>query len=98
MLTKAEIMQKLQALMPELREKYGVEKIGLFGSFSRDEGSENSDIDLLVSFSRPVGWGYNSLSLYLEELFGRKVDLVTIRAIRPMMKESILNQVEYIPT
>ncbi|HEA30373.1 MAG TPA: nucleotidyltransferase [Leeuwenhoekiella sp.] len=93
MLSKKEIKQKLEFLMPELREKYGVEKIGLFGSFSQNEETEDSDIDLLVSFSRSVGWGYCSLSLYLEEVFDRKVDLVTQRAIRPMMKKSILKQV-----
>ena len=96
MLTKTEILQKLQSLMPELREKYGVQEMGLFGSFSKDEGTLDSDIDLLVSFSRPVGWDYCSLSIYLEEVFGRKIDLVTQKAIRSTMKEDILNQVEYV--
>lgn len=96
MLTKREILQKLQSLMPELTENYGVEEIGLFGSFSRGEGTLDSDIDLLVSFSRPVGWGYCSLSIYLEEVFERKIDLVTQKAIRSTMKEDILNQVEYV--
>ncbi|MGB3774422.1 MAG: nucleotidyltransferase family protein [Leeuwenhoekiella sp.] len=97
MLTKVKIVAKLQALMPELREHYGVEKIGLFGSFSRDEGSENSDIDLIVTYSqRPQGWNYFSLAIYLEEVFGRKVDLTEPHCIKHQIRDNIMRQVNYI--
>ena len=97
MLTKTDIIQKLQSFIPELREWYGVEKIELFGSVSRDEGSENSDLDLIVKYrKRPQGRNYFSLGIYLEEVFEMKIDLVTQKEIRPELKEKILNQVQYV--
>ena len=97
MLSRKDIVDKLEALMPELRGKYGVEKIGLFGSFSRNEGrDDDSDVDLLVAFNRPVGMDFFTLAIYLQEVLGRKVDLVTQEALRPVRKDSILKEVHYI--
>lgn len=97
MLSKKEILQKLESLMPELREKHGVEKIGLFGSFSRDEGNEDSDIDLVVTYKeRPKGWEYFSLGIYLEDVFGRKVDIAEPHCIKHQIRYKIMEQVKYI--
>ena len=95
MITKIEILSKLKELKPTLREEYGLKEIGLFGSFSDNTNTENSDIDLLVEFEKPIGWKFFSLEIYLEKIFGRKIDLVTKNALRERMKESILNKVNY---
>lgn len=78
-----------------LLQKYYVGKIGLFGSFVREEQTENSDIDILVEFIRPVGFEFVELKEYLESIFNRPVDLVTLNAIKPYMKQEILNEVQF---
>ena len=74
-----------------IKQKYGVKKIGVFGSFARGEGRKDSDIDVLVEFkdSFETFDNYMELKFFLEDLFGRKVDLVTIEALRPQLKEDI---------
>lgn len=96
MITKSDILNKLHDLKPILYRDYSVKQIGLFGSFSDDTYSENSDIDLLVEFERPIGWKYFSLEIYLETIFGRKIDLVTKNALKKQIKNRILNQVKYV--
>jgi len=96
MFTKDNILAKLKELKPILYQNYSVKEIGLFGSFSEDDFSEDSDIDILVELERPIGWRYFSLELYLEQVFKRKIDLVTKNALKDQIKENILNQVIYI--
>jgi len=96
MITKDNILNTLNDLKPILRRDYSVKEIGLFGSFSDDSFTEESDIDLLVEFEKPVGWKFFSLEIFLEEIFGRKIDLVTKNALREQMKDRILNQVKYV--
>lgn len=96
MLNKKEILNKLSDLKPILHREYSVRQIGLFGSFSDDSYTEDSDIDLLVEFERPIGWKYFSLEIYLENIFGRKIDLVTKNALKEQLKDKILNQVKYV--
>jgi len=96
MVTSAEILNKLIDLKPMLYREYSVKQIGLFGSFSDGTFKEDSDIDLLVEFERPIGWKYFSLVIYLESTFGRKIDLVTKNALKEQLKDNILNQVKFI--
>ena len=96
MITKIEILSKLKELKPTLRKEFAVKEIGLFGSFSDSTNTENSDIDILVVFERPIGWKFFSLELYLEKIFDRKIDLVTKNALKDQIKESILRQVNYV--
>jgi uncharacterized protein len=96
MLTKNYILSKLAELKPTLYKDYAVKEIGLFGSFSDESFSENSDIDLLVEFEKPIGWKYFSLEIYLESIFGRKIDLVTKNALKKQIKDRILKQVNYV--
>jgi len=93
---KTDILSKLRELKPELSEKFAVREIGLFGSFSDNSNSENSDIDILVEFERPIGWKIFTLEIYLEKVFGRKIDLVTKNALKEQIKDSILKQVNYV--
>ncbi|HAM98488.1 MAG TPA: nucleotidyltransferase [Marinilabiliales bacterium] len=96
MITRNDILNKLIDLKPVLYRDYSVKQIGLFGSFSDDSFTEDSDIDLLVEFEKPIGWKYFSLEIYLENIFGRKIDLVTKNALKEQIKERILNQVKYV--
>jgi predicted nucleotidyltransferase len=93
--TKEHIKETLKRFKPVLREKYKVKQIGLFGSYVRGEESEESDIDILVEFSEPIGWEFVDLVEFLEKILSRKVDLVTIRALKPRLKEKILKEVVY---
>ncbi|MFD2705392.1 nucleotidyltransferase family protein [Salibacterium lacus] len=87
--------QRLKRIKPVLQEKYHVSKIGYFGSFAREEQTEESDIDILVEFSKPIGLEFVSLKEYLEQELDRNVDLVTVKALKPQLKESILREVIY---
>ena len=64
----------------ELRERFGVRSIAIFGSYTRGEETELSDVDILVEFERPIGWEIVDLRDYLEELLGLPVDLITKNA------------------
>jgi predicted nucleotidyltransferase len=75
-----------------LREHH-VRELRLFGSFARGSATESSDIDLLVDYIKTISlFSHVSFAQQLEELFHRKVDLVTINALKPQIKDSILNE------
>jgi len=96
MITKNDIIAKLKELKPILYQNYSVKEIGLFGSFSEGDFSEESDIDILVELEKPIGWKFFSLELYLEHIFKRKIDLVTKNALKDQIKDNILKQVNYL--
>lgn len=91
------ITDTLQKHKSELQGQYGVKGLGIFGSFARGETSEQSDVDVLVEFEKGQKTfdHFMDLKYYLEELLGRKVDLVTVDALRPQMKDEILRDVTY---
>jgi uncharacterized protein len=78
-------------------EQYGVARIGLFGSFVRDEGTEKSDIDFLVDFEKGKKTLSNLVDLgdFLENLFNKKIDIVTPQGLSPFIGPYILKEVEY---
>ncbi|MEX0981337.1 MAG: nucleotidyltransferase family protein [Bacteroidales bacterium] len=96
MKSRAEIENKLKELKPILFQKYFVEKIGYFGSFSRNEQTEDSDLDILVSFKKPLGWDFFDLQEFLEDELKLKVDLVSEKALKEQLKQVILNSVRYV--
>ncbi len=77
---------------------FGVSKIGLFGSFVRNEQNEKSDIDLIVQFEqgKKSYLKFINLSDYLENLFDKKVDLLTEKAISPYMKSKVKKEAIYV--
>lgn len=80
-----------------LKKTYHVEKIGVFGSFSRGEDKRKSDIDILVEFSKPISmFRFIDLEEYLSKILGRKVDLVSKKALKPQLREQILREVRYV--
>ncbi len=88
-----DILKRLGESRREISERFDVERIGLFGSAARDELREDSNLDVLVSFRGAATFdGYMGLKLYLEDLFGRKVDLVTERGLKPRVKPHVEKQ------
>ncbi len=79
-------------------DKYGVKRIGLFGSFVRDEAANQSDIDFLVEIEKDKKTFKNfmDLAFFLEDLFKRKVELVTPQGLSPYIGPHILKTVEYV--
>jgi predicted nucleotidyltransferase len=96
MLSIVEIETKLQEIKPVLTEKFHVSSIGYFGSYAKGQQTDNSDLDLVVEFSQPIGWGFFTLEGFLEQSLGLNIDLVTRNGLKDRIKESILNQVKYI--
>ena len=96
MITKTYILERLNELKPFLQKEYSVKNIGLFGSFSDNSFSDESDIDILVEFEKPIGWKFFTLEIYLEKTFGRKIDMVTKNALKEQIKDRILKQVKYV--
>jgi len=95
MKTRKEIKETLKRYKPFLWEKFKVKEIGFFGSYARGEKSEKSDVDILVEFYAPIGWEFIDLKEFLEEILGREVDLVTVRALKPQLKDNILKEVVF---
>jgi hypothetical protein len=95
--TKAEIVRVLQRESKRLRT-LGVRRIGLFGSFVRGDQGMTSDIDLLVEFipERKTFDNFMQLSFFLEDLLGRKVELVTFESLSPHIGPHILKEVEFV--
>ena len=92
--TRSKVLEILKTVKPELERKYHVAEIGLFGSFVRGEEQRASDVDILVEFSRPVGmFKFLELEEYLERKIGKKVDLVSRKALKPYIGRRILNEV-----
>lgn len=96
MSTVSEILQKLSNLKPELSAKYHVSTLGLFGSATRSDFSIDSDIDLIVDFSKPIGVEFIDLADYLEYTLNRKVDLVSKNGVRPAYFEAIEKDIIYV--
>jgi hypothetical protein len=77
----------LRGYLPELKRNFGVRRIALFGSTARDEGREDSDVDLLVHFEvGPTFDSFMGLKLFLEDHLGRRVDLVTPEGLKPRLR------------
>lgn len=86
-MNRAQVLEQLTRSKPELAARYGVQTLALFGSTARDSSRTDSDIDILVSFDGPAtSERYFGVQFYLEDLFGRPVDLVTDKALRPELR------------
>ncbi|MBI2251479.1 MAG: nucleotidyltransferase family protein [Armatimonadetes bacterium] len=79
-------------------EKFGVVKIGLFGSYLRGEQKENSDIDFMVEFKKPDFDNFMDLIFYLEDLFDRKVELITNGSLSPYIQPFVEKEVKWYET
>jgi predicted nucleotidyltransferase len=89
-----EIKRILLRHKEELKKRFKVKTIGVFGSFVRGEQKRQSDVDVLVEFEEPVGlFEFMDLEMYLTDLLGVKVDLVSKKALRPHIGQHILEEV-----
>jgi predicted nucleotidyltransferase len=94
MLTQEQILQILQKEIPYFKTKYGLKKIGLFGSYARRNQSEDSDIDVFVEFDRPIGLKFIEFSEYLEKLLGKKTDILTPAGIKSIRLRHVARDIE----
>lgn len=83
--TRNEILAILRTSKPLLQHEFPFHRLALFGSWARGDPHENSDVDILVEIDPSVGLGFVTLAERLEAIIGRKVDLVSRRAIRPSL-------------
>ena len=89
-MNRDEVLNALRAHKTTLVRRFGVAELALFGSTVRDQASLDSDVDILVSFRGTADWRrYFGVQFYLEDLFGRPVDLVTDKALRPELRPSV---------
>ncbi|MEG3056190.1 nucleotidyltransferase family protein [Methanoculleus bourgensis] len=86
---------RLEEVLPLLRERFGVIKIGIFGSTARGDDRPESDVDLLVELSPDhlTFRNFSALADFLEELYGRKVDLLTVGGIDPLIRQDVESEV-----
>ena len=90
---KEQVLAALRAHLSELNDEFGVKTLAVFGSIARDEARSDSDVDILVEFSRPIGlFGFVELEERLAAIIGRRVDLGTSDAIKPRIRTQILSE------
>ena len=94
---RQEILASLKKLKREVAQEYSVKTMGVFGSVARDEQTGQSDIDLLVEFSKPVGFvTFMRLENFLSERLGKQVDLVTPDSLKPVIRQDVLSEIIYV--
>jgi len=97
MKTKSDIIGQVRALQDELHHRFHVRKIGIFGSYSREEQKDGSDIDLIVEFDQPIGMmAFVHLQAFLEDALGMRVDLGTPDGLHPLIRDQVLREVVYV--
>ena len=94
--TQNNILDLIQSKRESIRQ-FGVRELGIFGSFARNEQGPDSDVDVLVDLQRETFRDYMGLLSFLEDLFGRKVDLVMKDTIKPIIRDRILRETVYVP-
>jgi len=96
MLDKVRILNILKDMKKDIKSKYKVKSIGLFGSYVKDMQKDLSDIDFLVEFERGADlFHFMGLIFFLEEKFNRKVDVISKPALKEDLRENILQEVVY---
>ncbi len=94
MLTNKEIIAILKKELPNLKAIFGVKRIGLFGSYSKGIQREESDIDLIIEFEKPIGLKFVELSDYIEHLIGKKVDILTPTGIKSIRVKKVAEDIK----
>lgn len=93
MTSKDDILATLRAALPDLRQRWPIRSLAIFGSVARDTASANSDLDVLVEFERPLGLSkFLALEDALSALVNRRVDLVTRDALKPHIGRRVLDE------
>lgn len=84
--TKQEVIDLLKKQLPYLQEKYGVQRIAIYGSFAKGNQTKRSDVDILVQLMRPLGLEFVELAYDLEKILKKKVDLATFATLQRSLK------------
>ena len=77
-----------------LKNNFGVKRIGIFGSFAKGKQSSDSDIDILVDFEKPMGLEFMDFVEYLEKILGRKIDILTSEGVNSIRVKKIVKDIE----
>ena len=85
-------LKKIKPKLVRILKRNGIKKAGIFGSYARGDHNKNSDLDVLVMPTKGMGFAFFGLQIELEEKLGRKVDLVSYKAIRQELKNRILKE------
>ena len=85
-------LKELKSKIRKVLKKHGVVKAGIFGSYARGEQKKNSDVDILVQTSKPMGFAFMGIQFDLENKIGKKIDLITYKSLNPLLKDIILNE------
>jgi len=86
-------LEEIKRKILPILQRYGVKRVGLFGSCVRGEMREDSDVDILVEIEKDISLlDFVGIKLELEEALGRKIDLVEYSTIKPLLKERILDE------
>ena|SRR3989442_7421384 len=93
---RSEILHLLGANQAKIKS-FGVRSLGLFGSVARGDATDMSDLDFIVEFERKSFDAYMDLKFFLEELFGKRVDLALAEGIKPRLRERILEDAVHAP-
>ena len=96
MYTLQSILEKLRQNKPELQRKYPVSRLGVFGSYARGEATNESDIDIAVEISAPMGLNFVAMADEIEELLGIKTDVVSRRSIKPKYLHGVEKDIIYV--
>lgn len=96
MTSLAEIKNSLRLLKPELSQRFYVNTIGLFGSITREDFNESSDVDIIVDFSKPIGIEFIDLADFLENSIKRKVDLISRNGLKANFYSRIEKEIQYV--
>jgi uncharacterized protein len=91
-----EIVIKIKDLKQELKERFSVSSIGVFGTAARKRMKKESDVDILVELNEPTFDHYMELKFRLEEVLGRDVDLVLKDTLKPRLRPVIEKEVFYV--
>jgi predicted nucleotidyltransferase len=93
MLSRERVIELLREQSGYLAAEYGVRKIGLFGSFAKGCPTEQSDLDIIVEFDRPLGFRFVDLAEYLEKLLGRRLDILTPAGLGSIRNANIVKSI-----
>ncbi len=94
MITKSFAMKLIQEQYVYLSNEFGVEKIGIFGSVAKQIETKHSNIDIVVTFRKPIGFKFIELVEYLEQLLGTKVDVLTQEGIKNIRIQEISDDIK----
>lgn len=91
------ILDQLRSMRNELRQRYHVKRIGIFGSYAKKDQTEESDLDLVVEFDQPIGMlAFVHLKNLIADRLSLKIDLVTPDGLHPLIRDQVMHEVVYV--